>query len=271
MTAYELACESLSPRFISICNLLQKLYKDQLSEQIFSEIFSKQHPLSVVKLSRTQKLSNTASTKTLNNASSGSTLMQSASMPVLRPTSSPMRDQKDQKVPPMLSNTAYAESAFALRNPQYEVPFVPVNQCVLSERVCPQHKNINDAVIMILSIEQCHDCPQHSSSLWHDESKYNSTADDVLLACVCALLAKADVLPTMLFAFKTKAPKKRLGALEAILSILIPNSKNPKAFLDSCGYNEANDSSNPWSVTVDTVNQGTWVHHVAHSKLQSRK
>jgi hypothetical protein len=74
---------------------------------------------------------------------------------------------------------------------------------------------------VVISVEQCSDCSNHSSSLWHDESRYDAVADRALTLLARHLLDCK--FPVRLFGFKQRSTraedKSRLGALEISLAI----------------------------------------------------
>jgi len=127
--------------------------------------------------------------------------------------------------------------------PLYELPFQPLNATfdvsgIVSKLPYPNgamgasnHTQARkDKAVVVVSVEQCHDCAAHGWNLRHNEEQYKQQADDALMQCVCTLLNANDI-PLSVFAFKHRAPKSRTGALEVVVSILVPDSSHSKEVL----------------------------------------
>ena len=140
---------------------------------------------------------------------------------------------------------------FKLCPPEYEVPFLPLQVSLNQMYHIPNNKLAKSgketSIIVVLSVEQCHHCSRHAYCLWHDESKYNNIADEALLHCVCTLQRECS-FPITVFAYKHLAPKARVGALEIIMSILVPNTVENEQIssqkLQACKLNNLNDAGN---------------------------
>jgi hypothetical protein len=129
--------------------------------------------------------------------------------------------------------------------PMYELPFQALNSsfdvpAIVSKLPYPnglmgaaEHKQTRSdkAVVAVISVEQCHDCAAHGWNLRHNEEQYTQQADDALMQCVCTLL-NANDLPLTVFAFKHRAPKSRTGALEVVVSLLVPDSPEHRELLE---------------------------------------
>lgn len=121
----------------------------------------------------------------------------------------------------------------------------------------PLQPSSSELLDVIVCIEHCCDCENHSVHVWHDGKRYRNLADRILVDINKALLGSS--LPIRLFACKSKPlTHSRLGALEVTVSVkaadsLLPNTKNAASDMDQ----------------VDGLSESGWLSYSAHSKLSN--
>lgn len=143
--------------------------------------------------------------------------------------------------------TVLLDNGTQIEAPLYELPFQPLHSrfdipSILAKLPYPKgamgmsagnqsnQLQKQQGMVVIVSVEQCHDCASHGWNLRHNEEQYQQHADDALMQSVCTLLNANDLNITV-FAFKHRAPKDRTGALEIVVSMLVPDSRENQALL----------------------------------------
>ena len=74
---------------------------------------------------------------------------------------------------------------------------------------------------VVISVEQCCDCANHTMSLWHDSKRYSAVADKVLAAVVRAISEKGAAVRVLALKARATDVVGRLGALEVTMAIKV--------------------------------------------------
>ena len=147
--------------------------------------------------------------------------------------------------------------------------------------------NISERMDVIITVEQCTDCEEHSMSVWHDPKKYLNSGDALLKNAVLALWQQG--YPIRMYAWKVKPNRSRIGAVELTAAVRFKsstssshnkynkNKSESKLLKKDVGIvnkmrntiNNSSSTSNIIGMLPDKNNDG-WYTYTVQSKLGCR-
>lgn len=88
----------------------------------------------------------------------------------------------------------------------------------------PRLPSVPGHLDVVVSVEQCFDCHQHSAHLRHDYHRYSTVSDRLLVSLVLGVSQQVG-LPVRLIAYKSPpASAARIGALEVVVAVAVHGS-----------------------------------------------